>query len=100
MSEAERVLWMLLRSRRFEGWKFRRQAPLGRYVVDFFCPAAALVVELDGAQQANAEQAAFDATRTAELQASGIRVMRIWVGDLFHDREGAMEAVWQALHRR
>jgi very-short-patch-repair endonuclease len=100
MSDAERVLWMLLRGRRFAGWKFRRQAPCGDYVVDFFCPSARLVVELDGAQHGAPEQAAFDAARTADLEAVGLRVVRVWVGDLFHEREGALEAIWQALNHQ
>jgi very-short-patch-repair endonuclease len=61
MNEPERVLWMLLRDRRLGGAKFRRQAPVAGYVADFVCLDARLVVELDGAQHAGGEQAAFDA---------------------------------------
>lgn len=100
MSDEERVLWMLLRDRRFAEFKFRRQAPIGDYVVDFVCYGAKLVLELDGSQHAEPEQAAFDAKRTAELEAAGFRVARIWCGDLFKDREGAMELIWNALHDR
>lgn len=99
MSEEERVLWMLLRDRRFAAFKFRRQVPLGDYVVDFACFERKLVLELDGAQHAEAEQAAFDAQRTRYLEAAGFRVARIWCGDLFKDREGAMNLIWHALHQ-
>ncbi len=100
MSDEERVLWMLLRDRRFADFKFRRQVPLGDYVVDFVCFDAKLVLELDGSQHAEPEQAAFDARRTRVLEAAGFRVARIWCGDLFKDREGAMELIWNALHGR
>ena len=98
MSDEERILWMLLRNRRFAAFKFRRQVPLGEYVVDFACLGAKLVLELDGAQHAKPEQARFDAARTHYLETAGFRVARIWCGDLFNDREGAMELIWNALH--
>ncbi len=63
MSDEERILWMLLRDRRFADFKFRRQVPLGDYVVDFVCFGAKLVLELDGSQHADPEQAKFDAER-------------------------------------
>ena len=100
MSDEERVLWMLLRDRRFAGFKFRKQVPLGDYVVDFVCFGSKLILELDGAQHAEPEQAKFDAERTQYLEAAGFRVARIWRGDLFKDREGAMELIWNALHGR
>jgi very-short-patch-repair endonuclease len=100
MSDEERILWMLLRDRRFAEFKFRRQVPLGDYVADFVCLQRKLVLELDGAQHAEPEQAAFDAKRTAYLEAAGFRVARLWCGDLFKDREGAMQLIWDALHAR
>jgi adenine-specific DNA-methyltransferase len=100
MSDEERILWMLLRDRRFQGFKFRRQAPLGDYVVDFVCFERKLIVELDGSQHAEPEQAAFDAKRTAELEAAGFRVLRIWTSDLFKEREGVFETILNALRGR
>ena len=100
MSDEERILWMLLRDRRFAGFKFRRQAPLGNYVVDFVCFERKLVIELDGSQHAELEQAAFDARRTAYLEAAGFRVVRIWTSEIFREREGAMEAILNALHNK
>ena len=100
MSDEERVLWMLLRDRRFAGFKFRKQVPLGDYVVDFVCFGSKLILELDGSQHAEPEQAKFDADRTQYLEVAGFRVARIWCGDLFKDREGAMELIWNALHGR
>lgn len=97
MSEEERILWMLLRDRRFANYKFRKQVPLGDYVADFVCFSANVVVELDGSQHAEAEQAAFDAKRDAVFRDAGFRVVRIWTGDLFKEREGVLEAILNAL---
>ena len=97
ITESERILWMLLRHRRFSGYKFRRQVPLGDFVVDFACYDRKLVMELDGSQHSEPEQADFDARRTARLQAAGFRVVRVATGHLFSDRDGVLEAIWQAL---
>jgi len=97
MSDEERILWMLLRDRRFADFKFRRQVPLGVYVADFVCFERKLVLELDGSQHAEPEQAAFDAERTAYLEAAGFRVARLWCSDLFKDRDGALQLIWDAL---
>jgi very-short-patch-repair endonuclease len=100
MSDEERILWMLLRDRRFQGFKFRRQAPLGDYAVDFVCFERKLIVELDGSQHAHPEQRAFDAERSAVLEAAGFRVLRIWTTDLFKEREGVMETILNALRAK
>jgi very-short-patch-repair endonuclease len=100
MSDEERILWMLLRDRRFAGFKFRRQVPLGEFVADFVCYERKLIVELDGSQHAAPEQAAFDAKRTLVLEAAGFRVVRIWTSDLFKERDGVMEMLFNALHGR
>jgi very-short-patch-repair endonuclease len=100
MSEEARILWMLLRDRRFAGFKFRREVPLGDYVVDFVCFGSRLVLELDGPQHNEAEQAAFDARRTAYLEEAGFRVARITCSELFKEREGALDYLWNALSER
>jgi very-short-patch-repair endonuclease len=84
-TDSEARLWGELRSRRLQGWKWRRQAPIGPFVADFFCPAARLVVELDGPQ--HADQTDYDARRTRFLAQRGLRVLRfesghIWGGGL------------------
>jgi very-short-patch-repair endonuclease len=100
MSEEERILWRLRRERLVAGFKLRGQVPVGDYVVDFVCFSRHLVLELDGSQHGAPEQAAFDARRTQYLEAAGFRVARIWCSDLFKDREGAMQTIWNALHGR
>ncbi len=94
-TEAERSLWKHLRLRQLEGEKFRRQQPLGRYVVDFICLEKRLIVELDGGQ--HAEQVASDAERTAWLEARGFRIMRFWNHHVLSTVEAVMEAIREAL---
>jgi adenine-specific DNA-methyltransferase len=100
MSDEERILWMPLRDRRFAQFKFRRLVPLGDYVGDFVCYDRKLVVELDGSQHAEPEQAAFDSKRTAYLESARFRVVRIWCSDLFKEREGVFETILNALNNR
>ncbi len=97
-TEAERALWKHLRVRQIEGHKFRRQQPLGRYIVDFVCLEKRLIVELDGGQ--HAEQVHSDTNRTAWLEAQGFRVMRFWNHDVLNEIEAVKEAIWEALLRR
>ena len=98
LTEPERLLWMLLRDRRFAEFKFRRQVPIGPYIADFVCFSARLVLELDGVQHLEASQAAHDLQRTAHLEQAGFRILRIWNSHLFTERESVFEAIWQALH--
>jgi len=79
MTDAERRLWSFLRNRALSGLKFRRQQPVGPYIVDFICPEAGIVIELDGGQHARSRT---DAARTALLQALGYRVLRFWNNDV------------------
>jgi very-short-patch-repair endonuclease len=71
--------------------KFRRQVPIGSYIVDFCCEAARLIVELDGGH--HAERAAQDTTRTADLEARGYFVLRFWDNDIFHNIDGILETI-------
>ncbi len=73
-TEAEDVLWERLRRRRLKGLKFRRQHPIGRFVVDFCCPDLRLVVEVDG--EVHREQMEYDTVRTQALEAKGYQVIR------------------------
>ena len=87
MSEAEKRLWYHLRAHRFCGARFRRQAPIGPYIVDFVCHDARLVIELDGGQHGAARQAAHDVRRTAWLADKGYRVLRFWNLDVLRNIE-------------
>ena len=94
-TEAEKRLWERLRRKRIHGFRFRQQVPLGRYVVDFVCFEAKLIVELDGGQ--HAERAAYDARRTEWLESEGFRVLRFWNNEVFENIEGVEEVIQAAL---
>ena len=94
-TEAENRLWYYLRDRRFQGAKFRRQVPIGPYVVDFLCVSASLIVEADGGQ--HADRAGYDEERTRFLEAKGYRVVRFWNNDVMGNIEGVMQAIAMAL---
>ena len=95
-TDSERKLWFLLRDRRLNGAKFRRQVPIGNYIVDFVCQEAKLIVELDGGQ--HADQAAYDAMRTNWLAEVGYRVLRVWNNDLTENEDGVLTAILNELN--
>ncbi len=76
--------------------RFRRQAPIGNYIVDFFCPRHRLIVELDGSQHAGTEALLHDAGRDAWLSRQGYRVMRVWNNDVMSNIEGVAAAILRA----
>ena len=94
-TDAEQMLWARLRNRQLDGWKFRRQVPLGKFVVDFVCYDEKLVVELDGGQ--HGENPDDDATRTAWLEARGFRVLRFWNHEVLENLEGVLTIIAKAL---
>jgi very-short-patch-repair endonuclease len=96
-TDAERQLWTLLRARRLGGFKFRRQQPMGPYVVDFVCSTTKLVVELDGGQHSEERRVAYDEARTAFLNRIGYSVLRITNHEFFTDRDAIIERIWQML---
>src|SRR5580698_5662607 len=77
-TDAERKLWYLLRNRRLANWLFRRQQPMGPYFADIFCPAAKIVIELDGSRHADDAHVLSDAQRTRWLESRGYKVLRFW----------------------
>jgi very-short-patch-repair endonuclease len=83
MTEAELKLWNELRAHRLMGLGFRRQVPIGRYIVDFACPEHKLIVEVDGSQQA--ENLIRDQARTTYLEQQGWQVVRFWNDDVLSD---------------
>lgn len=90
-TDAENRLWLHLRARRLGGLKFRRQQPIGVYVVDFFCPERRLIVELDGGQ--HQDQAEYDETRDAWLKSEGYAVLRYWNNEIMENLEGVLEGI-------
>jgi very-short-patch-repair endonuclease len=98
-TDAEVLLWFLLRGRRFCGFKFRRQYPLGGYILDFYCHSARLAIELDGGGHNTEEQRRYDQERTKVLEGAGIRVVRFWNNDVLNFFEDVMEEIHTQLQR-
>ena len=94
MTDAEARLWRRLRKPGIDDLRFRRQAPVGPYIVDFFCPQHRLIVEVDGGQHGNDA----DAERDVWLTAQGYRVMRVWNNDVMENVEGVCEVIASAAH--
>ena len=95
MTDAERKLWAGLRDRQLAGFKFRRQHPLGRYVVDFLDDTHKLVIEIDGGQ--HADRAKEDKLRTAWLEREGCRVLRFWNNEVLKNLSGVLQTIRAAL---
>ncbi len=89
-TEAERRLWRLLQDRRLSALKFRRQAPVGPYIVDFLCVASKLIVEADGSQHGDNRH---DEVRDAHLAAQGWKVLRFWNSDILRNRETVLDTI-------
>ena len=97
LTDAEKLLWQLLRNRRFCGYKFRRQHPVNSFILDFYCHDEKLAVDLDGGGHCSDEQIAYDAERTKELEGAGIRVLRFWNNDVLKNTETILESILAAL---
>jgi very-short-patch-repair endonuclease len=95
-TDAENRLWYHLRSRRFQGWKFRRQHILQGYIVDFVCLERKLVIELDGG--GHADQEIYDNHRTQVLEKDGFKVIRFWNNDVLSNLERVLETILNTPH--
>lgn len=94
-TSAETLLWQNLRNRRCGGYKFRRQVPLDKFIVDFLCTSHKLIIEIDGPTHEGRE--AYDVERTQILQSLGYHVLRIKNDDCYEDVHATVEAIWQTL---
>jgi adenine-specific DNA-methyltransferase len=97
-TDAEQALSRLLRNRQLANCKFRRQVPLGNYIVDFLCFESSLVIEIDGGQHRFIAEA--DAERTAWLQSQGFRVIRFWNNELLAEPYAVLEAILSELEAK
>ena len=95
-TDSEQALWQQLRAGRLNGLKFRRQHPVPPYIVDFYCDALKLVVELDGSQH----NVGSDAGRTRYLESKGLTVMRFWDNDALTQTDAVVEAILGFADRR
>jgi adenine-specific DNA-methyltransferase len=96
-TDAEKFLWKHLRLRQLDGYKFRRQRPVGPYIVDFVCLEKKLVIEVDGGQ--HAENQVADCRRDAWLRSQGYEVLRFWNDEVLKKIDGVSEVIFQALIR-
>ena len=96
-TDAEKALWTKLRDRELEGVKFRRQQPIGPYVVDFAGFERKLIVEIDGGQHNEERTKERDVERTRNLRGMGYQIMRFWNNDVLTNPEGVLERIREAL---
>ncbi|WP_180021205.1 endonuclease domain-containing protein [Acinetobacter sp. YH16044] len=95
-TDAEHLMWQLLRAKRFMNLKFRRQHVIKPYIVDFYCHEIGLVIELDGSQHGTDEGKEYDAERTKFLEALGLTVVRYWNHDVLSWTDVVLEDLWQS----
>jgi very-short-patch-repair endonuclease len=90
-TEAERLLWQKLRAKRFFNYKFYRQYSVGNYILDFYCPAIYLAIEVDGSQ--HVDQADYDKERTNYLRENNVTVLRYWNNDVMKNINAVLEDI-------
>jgi putative DNA methylase len=98
MTDAEQLLWQSLRGKQLNGFKFRKQHPIDRYVLDFYCSSEKLAIELDGGQHNTEDARTKDIERSSYLDQRGIRVLRFWNHEVFENLDGVLKRIWEALH--
>jgi very-short-patch-repair endonuclease len=94
----ERALWRALKELPTDGTHFRRQAPIGPYIVDFFCPAKRLIIELDGGHHTEDEAIKRDRERQLWLEREGYRVIRFWNSEINDDLTAVLEKIYVELY--
>ncbi|MCU4312005.1 endonuclease domain-containing protein [Acinetobacter variabilis] len=93
-TNAEQLMWQLLRAKRFMNLKFRRQHVIAPYIADFYCHEIGLVIELDGSQHGTDDGIEYDAERTKFLEALGLTVVRYWNHDVLGRTDVVLEDLW------
>ena len=95
MTDSERLLWQGLRNRQLGGFKFRRQKPIGPFIVDFVCMEKKLIIEVDGSQHAGQKES--DQKRSYYLMKKGFRVLRFWNNEVLQESDAVFTAIFSAL---
>src|SRR4030042_4305076 len=95
LTDAERRLWYHLQNRQLGGWKFRRQHPVGPFIVDFICLEKKVVIEVDGGQHAENEE--LDTQRSAYLKEKGYHILRFWNNEVLQETEAVLNAIFASL---
>lgn len=91
MTVQERKLWNIIRNRQFFGYRFRRQFPIGQYIVDFVCREKKIIIEIDGGQHNEINNIEYDKKRTVFLNAEGFKVIRFWNNEIDNNIDGVYE---------
>lgn len=91
-------LWNLLKSRQFYNLKFKRQQPIGNYIVDFICKEAKVIIEIDGGQHNKPENIDYDTVRTEYLNSIGYKVLRSWNNEIYENIEYVMSKLKQEIN--
>ena len=94
-TDTERTLWKYLRAKRMDGIKFRRQQPLGNYIVDFVCFERKIIIELDGGQHAQTGQREKDKERDRWLEKQGYYILRFWDNEVLNNTREVMDVIWE-----
>jgi very-short-patch-repair endonuclease len=92
-TEAEKAFWAQVRNRQFRGMRFFRQYSIGPYILDFYCPALKIAIELDGGQHTQDERREYDVNRTEYLKTRGIRVVRYWNHDVLRNIDDVVKSL-------
>jgi len=97
MTDTEKLLWAKIRGKQMKGFQFYRQKPIGNFIVDFYCPKAKLVIELDGGQHYCENGKAKDSQRDEYMESIGLRVLRFSDREVFESLRAVIEKIWSYL---
>ncbi len=95
MTDAEQLLWSKVRGKQLKGFQFYRQKPIGRFIADFYCPKAKLVIEIDGGQHYSEAMQAKDKSRDRYIENLGLKVLRFSDKEIFENLTGVLEEIWR-----
>ena len=98
-TKQERTLWKLLRNYKLKNLKFKRQHPIGNYIVDFICKEKWLIIEIEGGQHNEVENKIYDAKRTKYLNSRGYKVLRFWNNEIDNNIEGVYETILREIEK-
>jgi very-short-patch-repair endonuclease len=96
-TDAEQLLWSSLKGNQLLGYKFRRQQGIGRFIIDFYCPAKKVSIEIDGATHWTEEEQKRDRERQSYIEALGIRVLRFTNDDVYTNKDGVLNTIYAVL---
>jgi very-short-patch-repair endonuclease len=92
-TDAERILWSSLKNSQLSGYKFRRQQGIGKYIVDFYCPAKKVAIEIDGETHWTDKELDHDKARQQEIENLGVRVLRFTNEDIYKNRDNVLDLI-------